>query len=192
MISRLRGKIIEHDGAMVVVECAGVGYGVLVPLDEQASLPTGSVADLFIAEHIKEDAHDLFGFSLKTRKLLFDLLTSVNGIGPKAAMAILNIGTEGQVRNAIATGDTKYISAAKGVGKKVAERAVVDLKNKVGLQASDNATDFLGDLVVTDEAVEALTALGYSSQDAVELLRGIDAKLPTGERIKLALKVRRK
>ncbi len=188
MIVRLRGKVIEHDGDLAVVECSGVGYGVHVCYDEQQRLTLNMPCDLYIAEQIKEDAHELFGFSSKSRKLLFDLLTSVNGIGPKAAMAILNIGTEGQVRAAIASGDTKFISAAKGVGKKVAERAVVDLKNKVGLEASADATDFLGDAAITDEAVEALMALGHSAQDAAELLRGIDAKLSTGDRVRQALK----
>ncbi|MCA9328154.1 Holliday junction branch migration protein RuvA [Candidatus Saccharibacteria bacterium] len=191
MIARLRGNVIEHDGDMVIIDCRGVGYGVHVCLDEQSHLVNGSDCDLFIAEMIKEDAHELFGFSTKSRKLLFDLLTSVNGIGPKAAMAILNIGNEGQVRAAIANGDTKFISAAKGVGKKVAERAVVDLKNKVGLTASDSATDFLNDAAVTDEAVEALIALGHSPQDAAELLRGIDSSLPTNERIKVALRLKK-
>lgn len=188
MIARLSGKVIEHDNSMVVIDCHGVGYGVFVPVDEQSKMPVGTAASLYIAEHIKEDSHDLFGFSAKSRKMLFDLLTSVNGIGPKAAMAILNIGSETQVRSAIASGDTKFISAAKGVGKKVAERAVVDLKNKVGLVASESAVDFLGDAATTDEAVEALVALGYSAQDAAELLRGVDTTLPTGERIKIALK----
>ncbi len=188
MIARIRGQVIEHDNAQVVVDCNGVGYGVNVCNDEQSKLSMGTTCDLFIAEQIKEDAHELFGFSTKSRKMLFDLLRSVNGVGPKAAMAILNIGTEGQVRTAIAGGDTKFISAAKGVGKKVAERAVVDLKNKVGLEASESATDFLGDASSTDEAVEALTALGYSPQDAALILRGIDSKLPTGERVKQALR----
>lgn len=188
MIARLRGEVIEHEDARVIVDCGGVGYGVQVCYDEQQQLQLGSKCDLYIAEQIKEDAHELYGFSSKSRKQLFGLLISVNGVGPKAGMAILNIGTEGQVRSAIASGDTKFISAAKGVGKKVAERAVVDLKNKVGLQASDGAVDFLSDSVTSDEAVEALTALGYSSQDSVELLRGIDNKLSTSERIKLALK----
>lgn len=188
MIVRLKGKVIEHDGDLAVVECSGVCYGVHVCYDEQQRLALNMPCDLYIAEQIKEDAHELFGFSSKSRKLLFDLLTSVNGIGPKAAMAILNIGTEAQVRAAIASGDTKFISAAKGVGKKVAERAVVDLKNKVGLEASADATDFLGDAAVTDEAVEALMALGHSAQDAAELLRGIDAKLSTGDRVRQALK----
>lgn len=188
MIVRLRGKVIEHDGDLAVVECNGVGYGVHVCYDEQQRLSLNSTCDLYIAEQIKEDAYELFGFSSKSRKMLFDLLTSVNGIGPKAGMAILNIGSEGQVRAAIASGDTKFISAAKGVGKKVAERAVVDLKNKVGLEASADATDFLGDAAITDEAVEALMALGHSAQDAAELLRGIDATLSTGDRVRQALK----
>lgn len=190
MIARLRGNVIEHDGDTVVVDCGGVGYGVHVCADEQQHLSNGTTCDLFIAEQIKEDGHELFGFSAKSRKLLFNLLTSVNGVGPKAAMAIMNIGNEGQVRSAIAGGDTKFISAAKGVGKKVAERVVVDLKSKVGLEASDSATDFLADAAVTDEAVEALVALGHSPQDAALMLRGIDAALPTGERVKQALRVK--
>lgn len=188
MIARLRGEIIEHEDSRVIVDCGGVGYGVQVCYDEQQKLPMGAKCDLFIAEQIKEDAHELFGFSAKSRQQLFGLLISVNGVGPKAAMAILNIGNEGQVRSAIASGDTKFISAAKGVGKKVAERAVVDLKNKVGLEASDGAVDFLSDAAITDEAVEALTALGHSAQDATALLRGIDPKLPTTDRIKQALR----
>ena len=190
MIARLRGQIIEHDGSMVVVDCSGVGYGVNVCVDEQASLPVGSSCDMFIAEKIKEDSHELFGFSKRTRKDLFNLLVSVNGVGPKAAMSIMNIGTEGQVRAAVASGDTKFITAAKGVGKKVAERVVVDLKNKVGLEASDDATEFLGDAAVTDEAVEALMALGHNAQDAAHLLRGIDSALPTSDRVVQALKGR--
>lgn len=188
MIARIRGQVLEQDDNGVVVDCAGVGYSVLVPVDEQSNLPAGSNADLYISEHIKEDTHDLFGFSARSRKALFDLLTSVNGIGPKAAMAILNIGTEAQVRAALASGDTKFICAAKGVGKKVAERAVVDLKNKVGLEASESATEFLGNAASTDEAVEALVALGYAAQDAAELLRGVDTNLPTDDRIRQALR----
>ena len=191
MIARLRGEVIEHEDSRVIVDCGGVGYGVQVCFDEQQRLPLGGKCDLYIAEQIKEDAHELYGFSERSRKQLFGLLISVNGVGPKAGMAILNIGTEGQVRSAIASGDTKFISAAKGVGKKVAERAVVDLKNKVGLQASDGAVDFLNDANTNDEAVEALSALGYSPQDAIEILRGVDSNLSTGERVKQALKVRR-
>ncbi len=189
MIARLRGEVLEYEGLRVIIDCAGVGYGVLVCADEQQQLQLGTKCDLYIAEQFKEDAHELFGFSTKSRRQLFGLLISVTGIGPKAAMAVLNIGYEGKVRSAIASGDTKFITAAVGVGKKVAERLVVDLKNKVGLEVSDSATDFLSDAVTTDEAVEALTTLGHSPQDAVILLRGVDPKLSTAERIKQALKV---
>ncbi len=188
MISRLRGEVLEHDGSKIVIDCHGVGYGVEVAVDEQSKLPVGSRADLYIAENIKEDLHDLFGFSQKSRRMLFGLLTSVNGVGPKAAMAIMNIGNEGQVRTAIANGDTKFISAAKGVGKKVAERVVVDLKNKVGFEASESATDFLGEAPTSDEAVQALVSLGYSPQDAVERLRSINTDLTVEERVTQALR----
>lgn len=190
MIARLRGEVIEHDGGSVVIDCAGVGYYVVVCVDDQAKLPVGQSQVLFISENIKEDAHDLYGFLARTHKMLFDMLTSVNGVGPKAGMAILNVGSEGQVRTAIASGDTKFISAAKGVGKKVAERIVVDLKSKVGLEASADATDFLAEPSLHDEAVEALVALGHNPQDAALLLKGIDSSLPVQERVTLALRGR--
>ena len=93
MISRLRGEVIEHEGSQVVIECAGVGYGVHVCFDEQQSLALSSKCDLFIAEQIKEDTHELFVFSKKSRKDLFRLLICVNGVGPKEGMAILNVGS---------------------------------------------------------------------------------------------------
>jgi holliday junction DNA helicase RuvA len=188
MIALISGEVIEYEDSHVVIDCGGIGYDVYVCFDELQNLQIGKKCQLYIAEQIKEDAHNLFGFSQKSRRELFMLLISVNGIGPKAGMAILNIGSESQVRSAIASGDTRFITAAQGVGKKVAERVVVDLKNKVGLEASDGAVDFLSDTVNSDEAVEALVALGYSAQDAVELLRGVDNKLTTSERLKLALK----
>ncbi len=188
MIARLRGEVLEQTTNGVVVDCGGVGYGVTVAIDELQSLRVGTKCDLYIAEQIKEDAHELFGFSKPSRKALFQLLIGVNGVGPKAAMAIMNIGNESQVRGAIANGDTKFISAAVGVGKKVAERIVVDLKNKVGLDVSDDATEFLSDASSQDEAVMALVALGHSTQDAAQMLRGVDANLSVEERIKKALK----
>lgn len=188
MIARLSGEVLEHDGTQVVVVCGGVGYGVYVCSDEQQKLTLGTLADLYIAEQIKEDGHELFGFRNKSRRELFRLLNSVTGVGPKAAMAILNIGSEAQVRAAIAGGDAKFITAAQGVGKKVAERVIVDLKSKVGLEVGDDATSFLGDASENDEAVAGLVALGYSTADAAQALRGVDAALPANERIKAALK----
>jgi len=190
MIARLKGAVVDHGDNSVVVDCGGVGYGVHVCHDEQAKLNLGAVVELHIAEQIKEDTHELFGFLQKTRRQLFHLLLSVSGVGPKAAMAILNIGSEGQVRSSIASGDTKFISAANGVGRKVAERVVVDLKNKVGLGDDPDATSFLAGVDKQDEALQALMSLGHNAQDAAGLLHSIDKKLPSSERVRLALRKR--
>jgi holliday junction DNA helicase RuvA len=164
MISRIRGTVVEHEGNQVVVDCSGIGYGVVVCPDEQASLAVGAEVSLFVSENIKEDSYDLYGFKVATRRELYRQLTSVNGVGPKAAMSILAVDTENEIRRAIAAGDTSLLSRAQGVGKKVAERVVVDLKNKVGLLAAADATDFLrsDEIDERDEAVQALMSLGYS------------------------------
>ncbi len=190
MIAQISGKIVEHEGAITVIDCAGVGYGVNTLSDEQAKMRLGSDVKVYIYEHIKEEAHDLYGFLTKTRKDLFIKLLSVNGVGPKAAAAIANLSNEGQVRASIAAGDVKFISSASGVGKKVAERVVVDLKNKVGLEASEDATAFLHGMAVNerDEALQALVGLGYSREDAAMALSKIDTDLSTEERVKQALR----
>ena len=190
MIAKLTGVVSDHDDAQSVLDCTGVGYGIRVLQDEQATMRLGEPASLYIYEHIKEDSHDLYGFKTKTRKELFERLLSVNGVGPKAAMSIANLGNEGQVRSAIAAGDVKFISSASGVGKKVAERVVVELKNKVGLVASKDATAFLSDAAIheQDEALQALVGLGYSREDAAQALAKIDPNLPVEDRVKLALK----
>ena len=192
MISQLRGVIVEHDGVATVVDCGGVGYGVKTLQDEQPGMHLGKESKLFIYEHIKEDAHDLYGFMTKSRKDLFEKLLSVNGVGPKAAAAITNLDNESKVRTAISNGDTKFISSAPGVGKKVAERVVVDLKNKLGLKASDDATAFLQEMSVDgeDEAMQALISLGFERADAGAILNKIDPSLHVNERIKLALRNR--
>jgi Holliday junction DNA helicase RuvA len=192
MIATLSGEITEKANDLIVLECNGVGYGLFVTLEDFGALEKGKPVKLYIYEHIRESAHDLFGFRLPETKLLFEQLLSVNGVGPKMALAILSIANVSQVKQAIATGDTKFISQAVGVGKRVAERVVVDLKDKVGLVSSDDATGFL----VTpagnpnDEALQGLVALGYSVQDAAEALKDVDITLPAEDRIKLALKSR--
>jgi holliday junction DNA helicase RuvA len=190
MIVKISGTVADHEGAVTTIECAGVGYGIRVLLDEQAHMRIGEQASLYIYEHIKEDAYDLYGFLQKTRKELFEKLLSVNGVGPKAALSIANLGNEGQVRTAIASGDVTFISSAQGVGKKVAERVVVDLKSKVGFTASHDATAFLLDPILSDgdEALQGLVGLGYTRDDAVRVLSKFDPNLPVAERIKLALK----
>jgi len=147
---------------------------------------------LYTYHHIREQAEELFGFTALAGKKLFELLITVQGIGPKAAMSILSLGSYEEVRNAIANQDAAYISKASGVGKKSAERVIVDLKEKVGLptyygRKSDPETNTVP---ANDEALEALMALGFQLADATKALEGIDQNLSVEERIRLALKNR--
>lgn len=189
MIATLRGKIAEKTLDMVLIECGGIGYGVFVPFEDFGALEEGQETKLHIYEHIRENAHDLFGFRDPQSKILFELLLSVNGVGPRMALSILSIASLSNVRQAIATGDVKFITQAVGVGRKVAERVVVDLKDKVGLAPDESATDFLTATAnPNDEALQGLVALGFSVQDAAAALKKVDAKLAPEDRIKAALK----
>lgn len=191
MIAMLSGVVMEKLGDVVVLDVRGVGYGLLVTGEDFGRLAVGQQSKLYIHEHIREQAHDLFGFCSRDTKQLFELLLGVNGVGPKMALSVLSIGSSNDVRVAIAGGDVKYIQQAAGVGKRVAERIVVDLKDKVGLEGVDLATTGMlqGEgLLLKDEAVEALVSLGYTAQDAAAALQAVDPSLSTEARIKLALK----
>lgn len=191
MIATLTGIVAEKLRDMVVLDVRGVGYGLLVTNEDFGRLTAGQTAKVYIHEHIREQAHDLFGFYRLETKELFELLLGVNGVGPKMALSVLSTGSTNDVRAAIATGDVKSIQRAAGVGKRVAERIVVDLKDKVGLEGVDLATTGMlqgEQTLLQDEAVEALVSLGYSAQDAGVALQKVDPALPTEERIKLALR----
>lgn len=190
MIASLSGTVSEKFDDQTVIDVNGVGYGVLMTAEDSGALASGQTIKVYVHEHIREQSHDLFGFVRLDGKKLFELLLGVNGVGPKMALSVLSIGNAASVRAAIAGGDVKFIQQAAGVGKRVAERIVVDLKDKVGLEGVDLASTGLlqGDnILLKDEAVEALVALGYSPQDAAAALQGIDASLPVEERIKRAL-----
>lgn len=189
MIATLKGRVAEKTLDIVVIDCGGVGYGVFVPFEDFGALEEGQEAKLHIYEHIRENTHDLYGFRNIETKLIFEQLLSVNGVGPKMALSILSVASLSHVKQAIATGDVKFISQAVGVGKRVAERVVVDLKDKVGLTADENAVDFLtASANPNDEALQGLVALGYSVADAAAALKKVDKKLPAADRIKQALK----
>jgi Holliday junction DNA helicase RuvA len=174
----------------IVLEVAGVGYGLLVPLEDYGRLHTGEPAKVYVHEHIREDAHDLYGFLSVDTKNLFEQLLSVKNVGPKVALAVLGIGSPSVVRTAIAAGDVKILQSAKGVGKRAAEQMVVELRDKVGLTAGTAAEDLVtrGGVNTADEAVQGLLALGYTETDAMLALQHVDPALSTEERIKLALK----
>lgn len=175
----------------MVLDVRGVGYGLQVTAEDMGRLTSGETVKFYVYEHIREQAHDLYGFVSLDTKQLFEQLLDVNGVGPKMALNVLSIGNGSEVRTAIAGGDTKFISQATGVGKRVAERIVVELKDKVGLEGVDLSTTGMlqGEgLFLKDEAVEALVALGYSAHDAAHVLHDIDPSLTTEERITLALR----
>jgi len=191
MIAHLTGKIIDKNLNTLIIDVMGVGYEVAVPTSDASRLILGETASLKIYHHIREQSQELFGFLELGSKELFKLLITVQGIGPKAALAILSIGEFEAVRSAIARGDSKYIQQASGVGKKTAERVCVDLSDKIGVPSVMSAELVQTELNTDDEAVETLMALGYNLTDATALLSGIDIKLTTQERVKLALTNRR-
>ncbi|HUY53385.1 MAG TPA: Holliday junction branch migration protein RuvA [Candidatus Dormibacteraeota bacterium] len=190
MIATLTGKITDKKINSVVLEVSGIGYEILIPIDTLSQLDIGQESKLQIYEHIRENIYDLYGFLDSQSKTLFIKLIDVNGVGPKAGLNILSIGSLNRVREAIASGDVKTIQSAPGIGKRVAERVVIDLKDKVGLVSSVDEKSLLSseDILMQDEAVQALVALGYNLIDAAKAVDKIDINLDVQERVRLALK----
>ena len=188
MIAQLTGNLVEKNINTLIVDVNGVGYEVMVSTNDAAKVSIGDQLKLRIYHHIREQSQELFGFLEVGSKELFRLLITVQGVGPKAALAILSIGEFEAVRSAIARNDSKYVQQASGVGKKTAERVCVDLSDKIGLPTMMSADFVQTELDTSDEAIETLVALGYTASDAVRLLHNVDSNLSTQERVKLALK----
>ena len=190
MIGHLKGIITEKFNNAFIIDVNGVGYEVAVSALDFDSCSLEEERKFYTYHSVRENAEELYGFSSLMAKKLFELLISVQGIGPKAGMAILSLAEPEEVRNAIANADAGFISKASGVGKKSAERVIVDLRDKVGIPSKYGTVD-LKEIAKTnepDEALDALMALGFSLKEATAALEEIDVKLPVEERIKLALK----
>lgn len=190
MIATLSGVVSEKLGDQVVLDVAGLGYGLIVTASDFGAAVIGAKNKFYIYEHIRESAFDLYGFSKVETKGLFEQLLGVKNVGPKAAMAVLDIGDTNSVRASIAAGDVKFLQTAKGVGRRAAEQIVVELRDKVGAMVTEGAEGIVhrAGIMQQDEAVEALISLGYSAQDAAVALEKVDKDLPIEERIKKALK----
>ena len=188
MIAHISGKIAEKFAGSVIVDVSGVGYEVIVPAGEFERAVLNEQIKFYTYHNITDRSQELFGFSSLAAKKLFELLITVQGVGPRAGIAIMSLGETEEVRNAIACEDAKFIQKAAGVGKKSAERVILDLKDKVGMAISKQ--DGFGDNIIlaSDEALEALIALGFNLKDATKTLEQIPRDLPTEERITLALK----
>ena len=194
MIAHLAGTITEKFLTSVIIDVHGVGYELLIATPDAEKINLGDEVKFYTYHAIRENSEELFGFSSLAAKKLFQMLISVNGVGPKAAMAILSLGSTEEVRNAIANTDAALIAKAAGVGKKSAERVIVDLRDKVGAPSHYGATDTKFTLSSSvgpeDEALDALIALGFPLKEASAALANVDPNLPTEDRIKLALKQR--
>lgn len=193
MISHVKGIVDEKFGNSVVIDVNGVGYEVMVPVFDYDDARLGEERKFFTYHAVREQSEELYGFSTLTAKRLFELLISVQGIGPKAGIAILSLSDAEEVRNAIANADANFISKASGVGKKSAERVIVDLRDKVGAPSKYGASEMKtgvtsGASKEPDEALDALMALGFTLKEATMALENVDISLSVEERIKLALK----
>ena len=192
MFYYLNGTITVLEPGLAVVDCGGVGYGCRITAYTAGQLKLNQNAKLYITESIREDAHDLYGFITREEQQCYELLTSVTGVGPKAAIAILGAGPQ-NFTMAVMTGDEKMLTAAQGVGKKLAQRIILELKDKVG--GSNVTLDFsmpIASAPVQSGSVPmanaALQELGYSPSEIASALKGADPNATTEELIRYALR----
>jgi len=190
MIAHISGIVVDKSATSLVVDVAGVGYEIQATLSDIEKVPKSEKVVFYTHHHIREQSQELFGFLDKSALSLFRQLISVKNVGPKVALAILEIGPSEAVKVSIAGGDVKFLQTAKGVGKRAAEQIIVELRDKVGFTASNMAEDLVGRSGVNqaDEALQALVALGYSEIDAQRSLKNVDTTLSIEERIKQALR----
>lgn len=188
MIGRLRGEVLETSGGLVTIDVGGVGYEVLVPDSVLAQLPgVGQQADLRIRQIFREDGVSLYGFLHASERRLFDLLMEVKGCGPKIGLALLGQLGEETVTSAILGQDARMLARATGVGPRLAERVILELKEKVTEESLyKRAAGTKPIPKADDEVVDALLALGYRRQEAELAARDTDGA--TEERIRLALR----
>ena len=193
MLYYVSGTVAVLEPGLAVVDCGGVGYGCRVTAYTASQLKLNQSAKLFITESIREDAFDLYGFSSREEQRCYELLTSVSGVGPKAALAILSAGPQ-NFTLAVMTGDEKLLTAAQGVGKKLAQRIILELKEKVG--GAGTELDFSGPSVSAPAAQgnnaamanAALQELGYSPAEIANALKGADPNASTEDLVRYALR----
>ena len=194
MIYYLSGPVTVLEPGLAVVDCGGVGYGCRVTAYTAAQLKLNQPARLYITESIREDAHDLYGFISREEQHCYELLTTVNGVGPKAAMSILSSGPQ-NFTLAVMTGDEKLLTAAQGIGKKIAQRIILELKDKIA--GSSVELDFSTGPAVSAPVQQgsnvglaraALQELGYSPAEIQTALKGADSNATTEELVRHALR----
>lgn len=180
MIGKIKGEVTEKLPGAVLLEAGPIEYEINLSLPDWHEAKAGASTTYYIYENIKEDAYNLFGFSTFEAKELFMKLVSVSGVGPKSAMSVMSAGTPEKIKQAVASGNAELFAGTVGVGKKTAERIVVELKSKVAPGAS---------AVPADGTYQALVGLGYSPAQAAEAITGLpESVTDEKERITLALR----
>ena len=195
MIYYVSGPVTVLEPGLAVVDCGGVGYGCRITAYTAGQLKLNQPARLYVTESIREDAFDLYGFISKEEQHCYELLTSVNGVGPKAAMAILSSGGPQNFTLAVMTGNEKMLTAAQGIGKKIAQRIILELKDKIGggsaeldFSAGPAATAPVQSAGAAALAHAALQELGYSAAEINMALKGVDPQATTEEMVRYALR----
>ena len=197
MFYSVRGKLIHIEDGLAVVECAGVGFALKTTNNTLSSLKKGQKGKVYTYLHVAEGVFDLYGFATPNELASFRLLLGVSGVGPKAALAILSTGTPEMLAMSIVTGDEKFLTAAPGIGKTIAQRIILELKDKMAKETA-SGLDFSGGKGVpapaifsnkATEAAQALAVLGYTTQEVQTALKGVDVEnLPLEEIIRQSLK----
>ena len=195
MIARIKGTVLETTPLLVVIEAGGVGYDVQIPITTAEKVPgVGKECSLFIHSVYREDSASLYGFATREDRDFFRLLVEkVSGIGPKIGIAILSRMSVELLRGAIASADIALLSKCPGIGKKTAERLVIELKDKVSLSTAVTATDATGAATSASsgayqDAVSSLIILGYKPADADKFVRKASSQLPTNASVEALVK----
>ena len=180
MLAYIKGKLLHKTHNYLIVERDGLGYKIFAT-PELFELPTGSEAEMYLYHKTSDDGEQLYGLSTIESLELFELLLTVNGVGPKSALGILSSGKPEYLKQAIASGDASIFTRISGVGSKTAERIILELKNKIGTLGAINGS--------TSDIFDALLALGYSQKEVRDAVTKLDSNLPTETQIKQALKL---
>ncbi len=183
MIARISGIVISSTDRYILIENHGIAYRVFVTAETILKHAQATELSLWTTHVIREDSQELFGFETTADQELFELLCGVSGIGPKSALGVMNVATIGTIARAVNTNDVSYLTKISGIGKKTAEKILIELRDKLpehDMQTSDPSSH---------DVIDALIALGYSESQARETLRNLDADLDTQAKIREALRV---
>ena len=188
MFHHIEGIVSEIEPNLAVIDVGGIGFALNTTLNTLSRIKAGEKCRLYVSEAVKEDAFDLYGFFSKSERRCFEMLTAVSGIGPKAALSILSANTPEGLALAVMNNNEKALTVAPGIGKKIAQRVILELKDKIGAESA--AVDLpapvqvpVGESGAVNDAVSALGVLGYSSSEIAPLLKKLDLSGMSSEQI---------